>query len=40
MNKNLPRRSLRRILQLGVGAAINAGGLAVLLSDFFRTIVQ
>jgi hypothetical protein len=39
MNTNPSRRSFRRILKLGVGAAIDAGGLAVLLSDLLKTVV-
>jgi hypothetical protein len=39
MNKNLHRRSLRRLLPLRVGAAVNAGALAVLMSDCFRAVI-
>jgi hypothetical protein len=40
MNAGLPRRSLRRLLPLGVGAAVNAGGLAVLVSDCFQAVMS
>jgi hypothetical protein len=39
MNKNLHRRSLRRLLPLRVGTAVNAGALAVLLRDCFRAVI-